>query len=416
MADSNERMTPRPPAEDSRAAGRSASPADRKAKHRHRRRGRNVWRLVLRIVLLVALLAGLILALLHWRDLAPDAMVEWIEERFTGKGKGEGFPLSIEGDTVLDMTQVGRQMAVLTDTSLVFLSQSAGTVRTCSFPFANARMFTAGRYVLLLEQGGSRYQLETRFETWRSERIAAGNLLTGCVDEKGNFALALRSASQDYLSEVVLFDRNGNRQFLWQSPKWLVTDVALRDGRLAVTGLSAVNGALESALILFSYRSDPNNPVRVEQSNVLFSRVFLLADGTAAVYSEQSVQTFDKAGARLGQFSYGGMELTAVCCRDDKPALVLSPAGGQGGYLVILDRTAAVAMRSPFSGAFRSLTAGGPADFWLLTDAALAAVNTGGVTQTASVGTDSRLAADFDGQALILGLTELRLHKQEESP
>lgn len=384
----------------------SASPAKRK------RKKKNILRLALRMLLVVAALALVVVLIYNWKSLAPEAMVEWIETVFTGRGNGDGFPLSIDGESVLDMTQVKRQTALLAEHSLVFLSDSAGEFRRCSYSFTNPIMSTADKYVLLLDRGGTQYQLETRFETVCAGALSGGSILTGCIDEEGTFAVAMQASSQDYLSTVVLMDRTGKQIFLWKSPKWMVTDVALRDGRLAVSGICASEGALSSAVILFDYLNDPNNPVIRQQGDTMFSRIFLSEQQTVSVVTDQAVQCYDFNGNLRGRFDFGGLEWTAAAQCGDMLGIVLSSSGfPDGGYVVVLDDSASPTLRTDFQGAFRSLKSKVDG-FWLLTDLSVYPVTKTALQQGIAVPADSRLACDFNGSPLVLGLSELQHYLQ----
>lgn len=119
-------------------------------------------------VRLLFVAAVVVLGLVVWQNwdvLAPEALLDWADQQFSGGAKGEGFPCAISGDTVVAMGQAGRNTALLTDTSLLFLNEKGGEAAKRSHSYAQPMLHTAGQYVLVTETGGGRYQLETRRET-----------------------------------------------------------------------------------------------------------------------------------------------------------------------------------------------------------------------------------------------------------
>ncbi len=62
----------------------------------------------------------------NWDKLAPEALLDWIDMKLDGADKGDGFPYAISGDTVVAMGQAKNNLALLTDTSLLFINEKAG--------------------------------------------------------------------------------------------------------------------------------------------------------------------------------------------------------------------------------------------------------------------------------------------------
>ena len=123
----------------------------KKRKHRH-----PVARAIVRLLLVAAVLTGGFAVWKNWDKLAPEALLDWIDMKLDGADKGDGFPYAISGDTVVAMGQAKNNLALLTDTSLLFINEKGGEIARRSHAYARPLLKTAGSYALVAERGGGR--------------------------------------------------------------------------------------------------------------------------------------------------------------------------------------------------------------------------------------------------------------------
>ena len=115
-------------------------------------------RFFFRLLIVAAVILVIVLIWRNWNKIAPEAILDWSEIRFGDAEIGAGFPTAVEGNNVVSMGEVGQHFAVLSDTNLMFYNTSATRVVTRPHSFSSPVMHTAGKYVLLAEIGGSRFQ------------------------------------------------------------------------------------------------------------------------------------------------------------------------------------------------------------------------------------------------------------------
>ena len=250
----------------------------KKRKHRH-----PVARAIARLLLVAAVLTGGFAVWKNWDKLAPEALLDWIDMKLDGADKGDGFPYAISGDTVVAMGQAKNNLALLTDTSLLFINEKGGEIARRSHAYARPLLKTAGSYALVAERGGGRYQLETRRETVLNGKLEGRNILAASLQEDGRFALVTDTASQSYQSELDVFDRKGNVLFSWKSPRLLLTDVALQPRRPPSRGGGGDGGGRQYAFHPFGVRSDAekrrSGGIQRGRSDALRCHLFLRRDG-----------------------------------------------------------------------------------------------------------------------------------------
>jgi len=168
-------------------------------------------------------------------------------------GIGSGFPVSVLGSDILAEDELSGGIAVLTDTALSVYNTSSKQAVSRAHYLGTPAMKTAGRYALLIDIGGTKYQLETVADT-RCSGTAELPIIGGAVSRNGDFAIITQgsSYSTSMLSMVEVMDRNGTVIHLWHSAYYYITEAALSaDGKyLAMAGVSASEGKLHSVIII----------------------------------------------------------------------------------------------------------------------------------------------------------------------
>ena len=376
----------------------------KKRKHRH-----PVARAIVRLLLVAAVLTGGFAVWKNWDKLAPEALLDWIDMKLDGADKGDGFPYAISGDTVVAMGQAKNNLALLTDTSLLFINEKGGEIARRSHAYARPLLKTAGSYALVAERGGGRYQLETRRETVLNGKLEGRNILAASLQEDGRFALVTDTASQSYQSELDVFDRKGNVLFSWKSPRLLLTDVALSpDGlHLAAVGVTAEAGNMRSTLLVFDLTQKSAAPVEYSGDGLMLFGVTYFSGGTVAAVGDTEMWVVKPGGTLYEKHSYEGLEPNGYAFGEASAGIVLRHSGAsEGGRLLVVNASGDMAYAAEFSGTFRHLSPGGDG-FWLLTSAALHRAGPAGLDGQADMEPDGRMVVDYKQTPMVLGLPAL---------
>lgn len=383
-----------------------AEEPSRADKRRERKKKNSGWKLLLRFSVLCVVLLCLYALVLNWKSIAPDSFVAWIDDVVDGTAGGS-WPVSLTGDTVFDMQEVGANLVMVTDTSVKYYDATGGesVKRTCAY--ASPMLRVTDKYVLLLETGGNRYRLETRSQI-EGEYTVAGKIYTGAVSAKGDVAVVTDS-SQSHISEVTVFSRAGNQRYQWLSSEWLVMDVAFsRDGNtLAVVGCRAQSGAMQSAVLVFDLRGREEQPVQYTADGVLYSRVQYMKSGTVVAIGDAQTRFVNPTGTLDTAVQHKDVELIGFAFGNNELALVTRPYGSQdGGTATVYTSAGDVRLAFDFEGEFRDVTAA-KKNFLVLSDDYLYDLGNKGMDDRALVSADSLMTGTVEGKALVLGLTQL---------
>lgn len=361
-----------------------------------------------RLLIVAAVLLCIFLIWNNWDKIAPEAVLDWAEVRFGDAQIGSGFPVEIEGNAVLAMNEVNQHLLTLTDTSLQFYNSAASRVITRNHSFSEPTLQTAGRYALITEVGGNRFRLDTRRETVLSMELGNRKIYASCVLSSGMVGIVTDSASQSYLCELQVYNRNGKSVFTYQSRKYLLTNISLAsNGKgIAAVGTTAEGGMLKSVLLLFNF-SD-NEPIEHSGSDLLLYDVNYFNNGTVLAVSDKEIWILPARGKAVEKIAFNGFEPIGYSATPTLSGLVLQRSGSTGdSYVWTIDGSGTVWKSEQLDGGFRSVACQGTRVL-VLTESTLYTFGKAGLQSTVSTPTDSLLVTEYRDQPLLLTLSELQ--------
>ncbi len=377
-----------------------------------RRRPKNQYlpwlRLFVRLLIVVAVLLVGFLIWNNWDRIAPEAVLDWAEARFGDAQVGSGFPVAIEGNSVLAMSEVNQHLVTLTDTSLQFYNSSASRVVTRNHPFSDPTLHTAGRYALITEVGGSRFRLETRRETVLSMELENRKIYASCVLSSGMVGVVTDSASQSYLCEIRVYDRRGKSVFTYQCRKYMLTNISLAtNGKgVAAVGITAEGGMLKSVLLMFNF-SD-TEPVEYSGSNLLLYDVNYYSSGAVLAVGDKEIWILPARGNAVEKIPLDGFEPIGYSASTTLSSLVLQRSGSTGdSYVWTIDGSGTVWKSEQMKGNFRSVSCQST-QILVLTESHLYNFAKSELSNEVYTPSDSLLVTEYRDRPLLLTLSELQ--------
>ena len=296
---------------------------------------------------------------------------------------------------------------LLTDSHLIYLNSDGAEVNRYVCSYSTALMRTAGRYVLVAEQGGRRLQLSTRGSVV-TELTVDQDIITVALNERGEMAV-LTHGLQGYAVQVKVYDRNGKLLYT-RSRNHAVTEVALsRDGsQMALLSVESVNGTLNTLLEVFSLESaDTDALCSYTASDTLLYRMEYLDGDWLVAFGEDGVVMLGTADGLATVYKPQGLRVLGYAVGKDTLALALRPYGDTGdGQVEVVGKTGEPSCTVAFTGAFRHLSEEN-GQYLLLTDAYAQRFTAAGEAGMAQVGSDGQQAVLDGDNAVVLGLNRL---------
>ncbi len=374
---------------------------------RKRRRGRSVvWLVFSRLVLLGVLGVGGFLLWQNWEKIAPDSLVIWVEDKLSGGGGGDGFPVEVAGSSVQYLEPLEGNLAMLSDTAFTILNSRGGELVRRPHMYSNPLMVTAGKYALLAESAGTRVSLETRAKTVWSLTMQ-NPVISAAVSKNGTVAV-LTEAGQSYSTEVIVFDRKGEEIYRRsRSSQAVGVAVSPSGDHIALISITAEAGAIKSVLEVFTLDAEQEPVYSHEETDVMLCAVGYLSDGKIAAVGDTAMWIADAEAGTFVQKSYDGQQLLGYALGKNSAAVVTRPYGSTGGgrfLLVKEDGTAAYTM--DFDADFRDIAARDDG-YVLLTGAGLQAMEPAQPGAQLQTSGDGLLVSPMGDAVLVLGLTSL---------
>ncbi len=368
-----------------------------------RRRARR--RALGRLVALALFVALLVVVWQNWDVLAPDRLMSEFE-MLVGSGTGE-YPVDMSGTGVSRLEKADQYSVVLTESHLIYLNHGGAEVARYACSYTTPLMRTAGKYVLLAEQGGRRLLLSTR-SNQVLELEAEWNIINVALNSKGQIAV-LTDGPQGYAVQVKVYNRKGEPLYV-RDRSTLATDVVLSaDGKqLGLLSPEAVNGSLNTKMEVFSLKTTDTEAVcSYTAKDTLLYRLAYLQNGWLAAFGENGAVMLDTSDGLATVYSAEGMKVLGYATTGNHLALALRPYGTTtGGEIHVVGKDGEPLTTVEFEGVFRHLS-GQDGSYALLTDSQLLKIAKTGLTATADTGADGQQAV-LDGETgIVLGLNRL---------
>lgn len=374
-----------------------------------RRRKKKARRLMLRRLCgLVAVIAVIAALWKYWDVLAPDKL--WARFQDSMNDTAATYPVDIAGTNVKSIIRVQSYTATLSDSYLTYYNSTGGELTRYACTYATALMRTAGKYVLLAEQGGKRLQLLTR-SMMLANLTTEQDIVCAAVNAKGQF-LVLTQGTQGYAAKLTLYDRKG-REMYTRTRNYMATDVALSsDGtRFALLSVSANNGTLDTVVEEFSFSTtDTDALVSYTATDALLYRLEFLQGNRLVAVGDNGALFFEDKNTEPVAYTIEGKKMLGYAAANNSVALVLRNYGETGdGQVVLLNVHGEERTTVDFTGDFRHISTDGQ-KYLLLTDGYVQSVSAGGGGEAMPAAADGQQAALSGNTAIVLGLSTLQAY------
>lgn len=399
--------------------------AEQIAKRREKRRGKQkrAHRIPGWVYKIIVILIVSVLGMLLWfnrQNLAPDRVMEWVQDRVVGIGVGDGFPQTIAGTVVepKNFLSVNKELVMVSDTDLSIYNTTAKLLADRQHSFSEPVMKTNGSRTLIYNLGGTGYQLESRTKTL-AKKNTEGNIFAGALSEGGEYAFATQE--EGYCGKLTAYNPDNKAKFQYWFADYYPTAVALdaSGAHAAVTAISAQDGGLTSAVYLLDFgKEGAVEPFTAYTENMMLD-VYWSADGTISAIGDKMTAVIQSSGNAKVNYDYQGMQLLAYTVDSGRTVLSLAAFNSAANSrVVVLNGSGKESASISVPGEVRSVSLYGDTVAALANGKiyAYSAVG-GGAVATADAGSDAKaVALASESAAYVLGISELRYVNLNAAP
>ncbi len=390
---------------------RAGDPSSREeARRRHRRRSRVL--LVRRLIVVIVILALALVVWQNWDTLAPDKLIANLQDSMNNQAGG--YPIDISGTNTTAIAKVDNYIATVSDSYLTYYDRNGGEANRYPCTYSAALMRTAGQYVLLAEQNGTRLQLSTR-SAIQTEMTADNRIISAAVCATGRFAV-LTQSGQGYSVKVTVYDRGGEVIYS-RSRQQLAVAVALSPNgkEVALISAEAKDGVFTTALDTFPIAGGQTEAnYSCTQADTLFYRLEYLNNDVLAAIGEEGVLFADTRTEEPIYYASDNERVLSAAVGSGV-ALALRPYGATtGGRVAILSADAQQLSSTDFIGEYRHLSTDGNR-YMLLTDSTAQMITAAGGGDSVAVEADGKAAVPDGKRAIVLGLNAISAYTTESA-
>lgn len=294
---------------------------DAAPKEKRNFRGLNT-KVAVRIAIIVVLLVGVLVFWLNRDNFSPENISNWFQTQMMGTGVGDGYPVEITGSDVKagNFAVSDGNCIVLSDTALTGLNSTGREMFSSRHSYASPGLsINNGRY-LIYNRGGTNYSLVTA-EKGTEKRKTEEKITAAAISNGGEYAILTQPA--DYASRLDVYSLNGDLKYYYQFAEGYTTALALNeDGTQgAVASVNSSSGELNTTISVFDFNSTEPVAEYVSQGNIITS---LYWQGNT-IYGVGDMKTVVSSGGyEFAEYDYGGKQLTAVTCENDRVFVSIS--------------------------------------------------------------------------------------------
>ncbi len=198
-------------------------------------------------------LVAIVAIVLILQLLLPAGIAETVENLTALAGSG-GYPITLESNDTKQVVTAGNCYHVLTNTRLYAFGNNGKKLLSETHGYEEPVLKTSKTRALLFDQGGN----EARVYNLRGLKCSVStdqNIVTGAVSDCGVFALVTRADT--YASAVLVYKKNGELLFEWDSATDTVNNVAVSDNGkiIAVSAFRTESGKYHSKISIIHFDS-----------------------------------------------------------------------------------------------------------------------------------------------------------------
>lgn len=308
-----------------------------------------------KIVFAVLLILAVILVWLNWGSLAPSSAAETFQNFISNFGKSK-YPVFFEQGSLQAAVPMNTNTGILTDTAFLIYSKNGTLLVSRPHGFNDPCAVWGGGKAVIFDRGGKQFKVETRIGEPFSE-TASDTITTAAAGDSGTFAIV--TESQDYLSELSVYDSSYKNVFKWKCAQGRILSAAISpDGKkLAAVVVGARSGVFYSDIYIFNTNS--KNPVAVKKydGETIFSIRYKDNTRITAVGEGKAV-FLNSSGNEYSTYSYKDKALNCSTNTDGPTVLVFSGVNGKA-TVVSLDGEGKLLGQSSVDGEIKSVSVGG---------------------------------------------------------
>lgn len=244
----------------------------------------------------------------------------------------ENFPLYINGGSEYDADAVSGKLVILSDSYLHVYETDGELLSSRQHTYGSAMMQTSGEYILIYENGGTHFRLETVSKT-HFEKNLSDPIIFGRISENGQIILV--TSAKNCVCKMFVFNQKGQQIYERDCVDRLIDALFYPDDSgCFVVSMEGVNGSIQSTVHSYSFTQKRDIWVSQPLDMTVFS-IYNTVDGSVFALGDTQCCYLDAKGNIESQYVYPN-ELKKGICVNGTAMLVLTNHEMRSESLVML--------------------------------------------------------------------------------
>ena len=285
-----------------------------------------IYKKILRVILILFICSICILLAFNIKNLGPGNVLEFINDKFLGAGRGPGYPVNITGTLVENnnFKVLNKDAVMVTDTSFVALNNTGKEIANRQHSFSDPIMKSDFNKFLIYNLGTDSIQIETESKNIYKGNVD-GNIITGAISQSGVYALV--TECKGYFGQMTVYSKDNDVKYKYYFSESYITDISLSsDGKhAALAGVCSNNGGIKSVIYIFDFESEKPKCTFEYEDNIMLS-INYLSNGNVVSVGDNLTTFINVYKGQKNDFVYDEKSVTCFDTKNDSGiALCLSP-------------------------------------------------------------------------------------------
>ena len=179
-----------------------------------------------------------------------SAIGDSLRTSFAKIGSGDGYPYSLSGMSVSDITITNTDLVLLNDNSIRVIDSTAKEISNIQHSFDHPVMQSSSGRILVYDIGAKNFRIQSKTRVL-FEKQTDHMILTASIGRDGSVAVATRADGAE--SMLTVYDKNHKETFKWACAKEHIVSCDVSDnGRMFVVAVLGINnGSVYSKVYIF---------------------------------------------------------------------------------------------------------------------------------------------------------------------
>jgi hypothetical protein len=258
-------------------------------------------------------------------NMTINTMVADVKAYFGSLGAGDGYPYSIQADSVKDIKINNSNIYLLLNDKTTTLNPTAKEIMPQEHTYSSPVMKSENSRFIIYDLDSAKFRIHQNTEI-TSEGEASGRIMSAAIGQKGNYAVG--TYGSDVQSVLTVYDKKNEPIFIWNFKTERIVDIDLSDnGKFAaVITMDALNGEVNSKLYVFDFKKSEYVSCFDYAGTTLVQVDYVRKTDIIAV--GDNLRTHIRSNTERTDFSYNSDLLSGYSITDDgRSTLLLSRYG-----------------------------------------------------------------------------------------